>query len=84
MDPEDATQLLEALASAGWVVRGAWIYAPRGTMWLSVREPWHEDLVVLLERMVGRIERARQNGLDDVVADTQSLVDVLKQLLGGR
>jgi hypothetical protein len=81
MDAKDVIKLLEALSGAGWATREGWIYAPKGTMWLRCSQPWHEDLSSFRERMVGRLGRLRrQDGFDDGVADTQSLVDILERI----
>lgn len=82
--------LLTALESRGWQWHDGFIYAPHETMWLLGEEPWPNDLAEFHERMSARLQRNKQAGwvYDDkrdhqnLVDDTQSLVDVLSEMIG--
>ena len=85
----EQTRLFIALEDRDWLWNGGFLYAPHKTMWLLGSEPWAGDLHDFHERMVGRLQRNKnvrwtyqdENDYRNVVADTQSLVEVLTDLL---
>jgi hypothetical protein len=89
LDEHARKLLVETLISSGWVVDGAFVYAPRRTIWFQCANPWQGDLSDMLERMQGRLERIRRNGPhsgDETgyrasMDDTGGLVRILERLV---
>jgi hypothetical protein len=91
MENIETQRLFDALREAGWTMREGALYAPNGTMWLSEDEPWVGDLRSFRDRMVGRVNRIKQNleategehaaNFERAMVDAAGLVEVLDVLL---
>ena len=92
MSAEERDALLRAVERKGWFWEGDFIYAPHKSMWLLGSNPWEGDVSDFLDRMSARVEGISppQAHYDDplrhrnIVDDTQSLVDTLKELSNAR
>jgi hypothetical protein len=75
-------RLFEELDKIGWRKRDNFLYAPNETVWLLVSEPWSGDLLDFHERMIGRLERIKNNGgRNNADDDVTGLIQVLKAML---
>jgi hypothetical protein len=77
---EESVALFAALEDRGWRWKDDFIYAPHETMWLMRRYPWSGDLQDFIARMrgrLGRVSTASLQGFEEVLHDTQLLVDAL-------
>ena len=85
------SRLFADLEKVGWHRRNGFLYAPYGTMWLLISEPWIGDLQNFHHRMLGRLQGVKnlrayrsesdhQKGVKDMtglIQELQTMISVL-------
>ena len=84
LNDNEKVDLFRRLEEKGWFWDDDALTAPGKTIWLMRAEPWHTDLIDLLETMQGRLSRIKRNANlypEEVVSDTDSLVTILEAMI---
>ncbi|MCD6048920.1 MAG: hypothetical protein K0Q55_323 [Verrucomicrobia bacterium] len=88
LSPVQRDRLFRDLERIDWQRRDDFLYAPGGTMWFSLAEPWQGDLADFHERMAGRLQRIQnlrerhsESDFQKLTTDVTGLIKVLHTMI---